>query len=394
MQPESRDNSEALDETPSFTYIDEPEGLPAAVEAVRKAPRVALDIEANGLYSYFHRVCLLQFSTADENFIVDPFAEMDLTDLLEALSETQLILHAGDYDLRMMRKSYGYRPKVPVFDTMLAAQLLGHEFLGLPKILEAHTGIQTTKSGQKSDWTRRPLTAKQLAYAVDDTCHLIGLADVLHRELDALGRATWHEESCARMVEGTEEERESDPEAVWRIKGWNALDRRELAFLQVLWEWREEEARKVDKPTFKIISNPQLIQLAESGARSAKGDGLRGVPLPRGVRGSRLENLRAALKTASAIPNSDFPPLRLSRGAPRPKESLYLQPLLEAVAKLGKELQLAPQVIASRATILAIALAEPKTREEYIEAGCLMNWQADLLIPIFEPIFAEPAPEA
>lgn len=393
MHPQAHDKQHPTDEHPPFTYVDTPETLAPALEAVRAAPRLAVDIEANGLYSYFHKVCLLQFSTAETNFILDPFAPLDLEPLLEALADTPMVLHAGDYDLRMMRKSYGFRPNRPVFDTMLAAQLLGHEFLGLPKILEAHTGIQTTKSGQKSDWTRRPLSPKQLAYAVDDTCHLLRLADVLHAELDTRGRVPWHEESCARMVDGTEEEREPDPESVWRIKGWTDLGRRELAFLRTLWEWRESEAQRVDKPTFKIISNPQLIHLAEAGARSAKGDGLRGVQLPRSIRGARLDNLRAALKRAAALPSSEYPPQRLARGAPRPKESPYLPKVLQAVAKKAKELEMAPQVIASRATLLAIALATPADRDGFMEAGGLMNWQADLLVPILSPVFAEPPPE-
>src|SRR5690606_29025346 len=135
-----------------------------------------------------------------ENWIVDPLAHLDLSRFLSVLSEKPLLLHGGDYDLRMLRTSLDFQPRGEVFDTMLAAQVLGCDQVGLAALADRYLGVTLSKHSQKSNWAQRPLQPKQLAYAVDDTRHLEALADRLTAEMEALGRVHWHRSMCRRMV--------------------------------------------------------------------------------------------------------------------------------------------------------------------------------------------------
>ncbi|MFW6162445.1 MAG: ribonuclease D, partial [Planctomycetota bacterium] len=135
-----------------------------------------------------------------------------------------LVFHGADYDLRLMRSSFGFRPGGGVFDTMIAAQLLGHERLGLAALVEHYFGVELSKKGKRSNWSRRPLKPAQLRYASDDVRYLGGLADRLEADLRRLGRLEWHGQSCAAVVEATAQDRHQDARRVWRIKGLRGLD--------------------------------------------------------------------------------------------------------------------------------------------------------------------------
>src|SRR5215510_5789881 len=189
--------------TPSdgYVYVRERSSVQILLQRIGTAERVALDTEADSLHSYFEKVCLVQLSLGGEHYLIDRLAGLDLNGLLQALADKPLILHGGDYDFRMLRASMGFRPRGEVFDTMIAAQLLGFEQIGLAALTERFFAITIGKEGQKSDWSRRPLGQKQLCYAVNDTRFLERLADRLHGELSARGRIDWHTESCRAMVE-------------------------------------------------------------------------------------------------------------------------------------------------------------------------------------------------
>jgi hypothetical protein len=126
-------------------------------------------------------------SLRKQNFVVDPLAEIDLGPMLAALAEKSLVLHGADFDLRLMRSSFGFRPQGEVFDTMLAAQLLGYERIGYAALVEQFTAVVLAKTGQKSNWARRPLTAEQLRYAADDTRFLFPVARELRKRTEAIG---------------------------------------------------------------------------------------------------------------------------------------------------------------------------------------------------------------
>ena len=164
------------------------------VERLTKADRIALDTEADSLHHFYEKVCLIQLTANGISDIVDPLANLDLSGLLDVLSKTPLILHGAEYDLRMLLASFKFKPKAPVFDTMLAAQIVEGRARSLVALADRLLGITLSKQGQKSDWSRRPLTEKQLTYASNDTRHLDSIADKLKAELDDLGRLDWQQD--------------------------------------------------------------------------------------------------------------------------------------------------------------------------------------------------------
>src|SRR6185295_18303397 len=186
-----------------YIYVRAQPVLEKLEQRMVTATRVAVDTEADSLHNYFEKVCLIQLSIAGEHYLVDPLAGLELGRFLEVLAGKPLIFHAGDYDLRILRASTGFRPDDEIFDTMIAAQLLGIEQIGLAALIERCFAKTIGKEGQKSDWSQRPLSEKQLQYAVNDTRFLESLADRLAAELDGKRRLEWHRESCRGMVQAS-----------------------------------------------------------------------------------------------------------------------------------------------------------------------------------------------
>src|SRR4051812_24439286 len=176
---------------PSYQLLDQPGSLEPLLSAIEKVDEVALDTEADNMYHYKVRVCLLQFLVDGEVFLVDVLAPgLRLDDLWRVLANKHLIMHGSDFDVRLLHDLCGFRPH-SLFDTMLAAQLLGRQRIGLAALLEEHFGVQLDKDGQKANWSRRPITPKLLDYAALDVWHLPSLRDLLTRELARLDRLEW-----------------------------------------------------------------------------------------------------------------------------------------------------------------------------------------------------------
>src|ERR1041385_5874148 len=152
--------------------------------------------EADSLHAYPEKVCLIQISTVAGDRLVDPLVGLNLDPLLDALNAHQLIMHGADYDLRLLRKHHEFVPSA-IFDTMLAARLLGQRQFGLQALVQHYLGVKLEKGSQKANWARRPLTERMEQYARNDTHYLKSLADKLKLELQQKGRLAWHQEACA-----------------------------------------------------------------------------------------------------------------------------------------------------------------------------------------------------
>lgn len=372
-------------ESPDYVYVCELATLERLTRRVKDGERVALDIEADSLHSYAEKVCLIQLSVAGEDFVVDPLSELDFGGLVEALSDKPLIAHGGDYDLRMLRAWQGFSPRGEIFDTMIAAQLLGLEQIGLAALVERFLDITMTKDSQKSDWSRRPLTEKQLRYAANDTRHLEGLAECLRGELLERGRVEWHRESCRAMVEATGRDRPRAPREAWRIKGAGRLTPRQLAFLREIWGWREERARRADRPTFKVLGNRQLLELVQ-WAESHPDESLeQGPKLPRDIVGSRRRALKHAIDRAAAMTPAEWPErIKTLRDHPPPIDQQRLDALRGACAGIAEKLEIAPSTLASKAALETIVQQWPRTVDEVMASGGLLRWQAKLVRPAVE----------
>jgi ribonuclease D len=367
-------------EPETYVYVREPSVMASLIRRIAASERVALDTEADSLHNYFEKVCLIQLSVGGEHYLVDPLCGLELRDFMEALADKPLILHGGDYDLRMLRASMGFKPLREVFDTMIAAQLLGFEQIGLAALIERYFKVSISKSGQKSDWSRRPLSDKQLGYAVNDTRFLERLADRLRDELGRKGRVHWLAESCRAMAESAGRDTARDPEEAWRIKGAGRLTLRQLAYLRELWRWRDGRARNANLPAFRVLGNQELMQWVHWAESHPGAPVDQGPKLPRHISGARLATLEAAIVRAAGMDETEWPAARKrDRDALRNDCTEEINRLRAECARLAKELEIAPSTLTPRAALEAIARARPRTVDEIMAVGSLLRWQAELI---------------
>ncbi len=243
-----------------FLVADAP-ALQALADALAREPVIALDTESNSFHVYRERVCLVQISTREADWVVDPFA-IDLRPLGPVLAGAPaLVLHGADYDVRCLKREYGFVLPA-LFDTMAAARRLGRAGLGLSALVEEQFGVRLSKDFQRSDWGRRPLTVDQVSYAALDTHFLLPLYEALARELRA--RGLWEEAALefGRIAAVEPRPRVFDPEAWRKMKGARDLDAAGRAVLRALWVAREERASALDRPPFKVMPEQSMIEVA------------------------------------------------------------------------------------------------------------------------------------
>jgi len=336
---------------------------------LREASWVAVDTEADSLHAYPEKVCLIQISTRFGDRLLDPLAGLSLTPVLEALAGHELIMHGADYDLRLLRKHHEFIPRA-IFDTMLAARLLGVRQFGLSHLTEAYLGVKLEKGPQKANWALRPLTERMERYARNDTHYLKALADKLRQELQAKNRLVWHEQACARLILDCTKEQTPDPDLVWRLKRSHLLGRPALGVLRELWRWRESEALAANRPPFFVMSHDLLVELA---AAAANGGGVVSL-LPRHLSERRRGGLLKAIARGLDLAPDHQPRILKSTGR-RPSETERRRFLdLEKRRDTGAaDLGIDPTLIASRATLSDLAHNWEKHSSD------LMTWQRELL---------------
>lgn len=332
-------------------------------------PWLAVDTEADSLHSYPEKLCLVQLATHADTKLVDPLAGFDLQPLWHAARSKELILHGADYDLRLLFRTFQFKPK-RIFDTMLAARLLGRTQFGLASLVSDLLGVTLEKGSQKANWGLRPLSARMTAYALDDARYLAPLADKLRAQLADCGRQEWHAQLCRELVDEATQTRDNvDPEA-WRIKGASRLSPRGLAVVRELWRWREREAVARNRPPFFVLAHDTLIAIAARAATGADSDEL----IPRRFPESRRDSLRRAVTRALALSDSELPGLLIRRsdrltGTQRAR----LEQIRKRRDRLAAKLTIEPSFIASKATMIALARNEPGAWDG------LLPWQRDLL---------------
>jgi ribonuclease D len=263
---------------PPVVVADE-DSLGRLVSALASCPVVAVDTESNSLHAYRERVCLIQFSTPEADYIVDPIRLPDLSPLgvVFANPDQQKVLHAAEYDLTCLRRGYGFA-FANIFDTMSGARTLGWAQVGLAAILDTHFGVKVNKKYQRADWKRRPLTPEQLEYARLDTHYLVALRD---RQLQALTESGhWPEaqeefERIAGLRSGVDTANPTAP-TFWRVKGARDLAPRQAAVLQALFAYREQQAERIDRPPFMVMNDAALLELARRAPHQI--EDLQGLP--------------------------------------------------------------------------------------------------------------------
>ena len=377
--------------SPGVSLIQSQAELGSLFARLRGAPLLAVDTEAASFHRFTDRVYLLQISSREETAIVDPLAVESLAPLGEVLADpaVETVFHDADYDLRLLDREYGYHA-AGLFDTRIAAQLLNEPGVGLAALLERYLGVRLDKRFQRADWSARPLSPAMLDYAAADTRHLPELRDILRAQLEARGRLTWAEEEFALLHDLHWSPPNGEP-GYLRLKGAKALKGRELAILRELHGWRESEAQRSDRATFRILNNePMLAMARKPPADMAELKAIPGISADQAERRGR--DILAAVRRGLAVPDGELPRIeRPPRRAYDPAFEARVERLKGVRNQLAVRFDLAPGVLCPNGTLEAIARANPETLEQLAAVPDLRRWQLREFGPELLAAVAEPA---
>jgi len=351
------------------------------LRAIASTREIAVDTEGASFHRFLDRIYLLQLSTPAHTSIIDPLSvPADTLAPLGALladPNVETVFHDADYDLRLLHQDYGWTVR-HIFDTRVAAQLLGLKAFGLAALLERYVGVKLDKKHQRADWSMRPLPRDMLDYAAQDTMYLLRLRDMMREELRAKERLAWAEEEFARL-EGTRWEDEDPGAAFLRIKGARDLSRRELAVLRELSPWRDAVAREMDRATFRVVGNEQLLDIARAQPRT-RDELARVRGLSRGIMERRSQEILDAVTRALAVPEEELPKFpRAARWDRDPQFDTKVGALKTVRDELAARLDLDPGVLGSRERLEAVARRNPKSVEELRDVTELRRWQVELM---------------
>jgi ribonuclease D len=363
------------DAAPTVTYLDSNAALTPFLETIGRAREIAIDTEGASFHKFVDRIYLIQLSTRDAHAIIDPLPIDPPTSLGRILEDpkVEVVFHDADYDLRLLHQDYGWHV-TNIFDTRVAAQLLGIQAFGLAALLDRNFGLKLDKKHQRADWSMRPLTEGMLDYAAQDTMHLLGLRDQLKAELEKKGRWAWAKEEFTRY-EGLKWEPEEPGNAFLRLKGARDLTRRELALLRELVQWRDSVALQVDRATFRVVSNEVLLDASRTAPATIEALGaIKG--MPRGILERAGRDVLAAVQRGLAVPDAELPKFpRAPRWEKDPDFDAKVTKLKSVRDDAAKRLELDPGVLCSRERLETIARTLPRAVEELEGIPGLRKWQ-------------------
>jgi ribonuclease D len=378
-------------------YLDTPETVDSFLASINasagsvESRSIALDTEGASFHRFVDRIYLLQLSTRDRTAIIDPIPIGRPSALGRILEDPQIeiVFHDADYDLRLLQQDYQWHVR-NIFDTRIAAQLLGLRAFGLAALLERYFGVKLDKKHQRADWSMRPLTQGMLDYAAQDTIHLLELRDKLERELERAGRLGWAREEFS-LLEGTAWADGGADDAFLRVKGARDLSRRELAVLRELVQWRDGVAAQLDRATFRIVGNEQLLEIARRQPGSSDLlSSIKGVP--RGMIESRGGEIIGAVARGLAVPESALPKFpKAPRWDRDPEFDVRVAALKTVRDAAATRLDLDPGVLCARERLEAVARKNPSSSEEMADVRELRAWQRGVLGEDFLKALPRPA---
>jgi ribonuclease D len=360
---------------PQYSFVENRQDLESAVERLENESAIGVDLEADSMYHYQERVCLLQVSTLEENLLIDTLALRDLSALEKLLGDRRVrkVFHGADYDIRSLHRDFNLKVH-SLFDTQIAARFLGLKETGLADLLEAKLGISLKKKYQKEDWSRRPLPEAMLNYAVMDSLYLIPLARILERELKDRGRLSWVEEECELQTRVRATNNREGP-LFLKFKGAGKYDARSLAVLEALLQFRENVAQRRDRPPFKVLGNLAITALVKEkplrlkALKDVKGMGDRQI---KAMGRPLIETIRNALH----LPEEELPAYpKKKRRSHDPAVSRRVKALKAWRQDCAGAWAMDPGFVCNNALIFAIASGNPKGPEDLGEIEEMRDWQ-------------------
>lgn len=335
--------------------------------AAQPKGRVVLDLEADSLHRYQEKICLIKYADETGSCLIDPLAIEDMSPFYNWLRDTEVWMHGADYDMCLFQRAWETLPAM-IWDTQTAARLLGFRQFGLAALVEHFHGVTLSKSSQKADWARRPLSPTMVTYALNDVNYMLDMADKLMAALREKGRVGWFEEICRHSMERARERYLTGHPDPWRIQGSGKLNRKGLAALRELWAWRDSEAKSWDRPSFMVCSNADLIQwsVALQEQRPVS-------PSPR-FHTHRRSRFTDAVQKFYLLDEDDYP---CRPHIQRRQHSEQFEANLDRLCKIrdekAEELGIEGSFLITRASLEAIAEDKEKGM------ATLLNWQKEAL---------------
>jgi ribonuclease D len=381
----------------AFRLVETLSDLQVLCDTITDETALAIDIEADSFHHYFPKICLVQISTRQDTYVVDPLATGTIAPLLPVLTNDAVkkVFHGADYDLRSLHREYGVQVE-NLFDTMVASQYLGEKDLGLAAALKKRFGVVLDKKFQKANWSKRPLPRDMLVYAAHDTAYLLQLFRQLQQELRRAGRLEWAEEEfrllcrgCCEGGNGQGRGRHSetsvsgrkqgtlDTPLFRRFKGAGAIKPRDLAVLEQILVYRETLAMRQDRPPFKVFGNELVKELVQAKpAHDGDLKTLRG--LPKGFMSRHGKGVLQAIKKGLSVPDNRLPSFpKTRRPSADPRKQARLKRLRQWRDKKASRLALDPGLVCNNALLEAMAAADPRDMESLDNIPAIKKWQKD-----------------
>lgn len=254
---------------PKPVLVDDDQSYQDMLKSIRQQKKIGVDTESNSLFAYREQVCLIQISVPQTDYLVDPFSFADLDALQPIFADPLIekILHGAEYDVICLKRDFDFHIR-NLFDTRVACRTLGREKTGLANLLQQEFNVKVNKRWQRANWGTRPLPDEQMHYARMDTHFLIPLRNILHDELRKTQNCDEANEECQRLTNLQVPENGFHPDGFWQISNAKKLKAREAAVLREIYIFRDEQARRQDRPLFKIMSDRTLLEIAQAQPQS------------------------------------------------------------------------------------------------------------------------------
>ena len=358
---------------PTYHLVEDSDSWAACLDSLKSQPRIAVDLEANSLFAYREQICLIQISIPNKDFIIDPLAHFKFDDFADILLNPSIekIFHAAEYDLILLKRQFEWE-LANLFDTMWAARILGLPRCGLANLLFDFYGIKHNKKHQKADWCRRPLTRDQLSYAQIDTHYLFQLRDDLSGRLKDKGIRQEAGEIFAEQSKVTLPANTFDPESFWKINGANDLSGGGRSIAKALNIFRDQQAKKLNRPAFKVYQDRTIYELSQAVPKSI--NELNGI---HGMSGGQVRRYGDSILTVVARAQNDPLPMRRKPAAPRPPEAVSnrYEQLHKWRKQRAKARGVESDVIVSRDALWTLARNNPRSRIELDNLNVLGPWR-------------------